>query len=265
MLNTIFATKGMMSQAWTTQDKRLPITKCKVDQNVVLGTQKCFVKVWQNSTFKNQSSLILEIGYGKKKLKNTPKPLRTIIEQSGFSFGFKQIRGVELDLSKNDQDQEIPFKVGQVLNADQVLQVGDVVKVQGTSKGRGFAGVVKRYGMAGGQKTRGQSDRARAVGSIGAGTTPGKVFKGKRMPGQLGDETVTVTNLTVVHLDKENNEVWLSGPIPGHINSIIRITKTGENKPIKLNLSASGIKVEEASKAQDENKHSVAKVINQDQ
>jgi large subunit ribosomal protein L3 len=243
MLNTIFATKGMMSQAWTRQGKRLPITKCKVDQNVVLGTQKCFVKVWQDSTFKNQLSLILEIGYGKKKLKNTPKPLRTIIEQSGFSFGFKQIRGVKVELNETDTDQEPPFKIGQVFTADQVLQVGDIVKVQGTSKGKGFAGVVKRHGMAGGPKTRGQSDRERAVGSIGASADWGRVFKGKRMPGHLGDETVTVTNLTVVHIDEENNEVWLSGPVPGHTNGIIRITKTGDSKSIELNPLASGIEV----------------------
>lgn len=241
MLNTIFATKGMMSQAWTTQGKRLPITKCKVDQNVVLGTQKCFVKVWEDATFKNQLSLILEIGYGKKKLKNMSKPLRTIIEQSGFSFGFKQIEGVKLQLDDFNEDTELPYKVGQALTASEVLQVGDVVKVQGTSKGKGFAGGVKRHGMAGGPKTRGQSDRERAVGSIGAGTTPGRVYKGKRMPGHMGDEKVTVANLTVVYIDQENNEIWLNGPVPGFTNNTIRITKTGDNKSIALNLQASGI------------------------
>lgn len=241
MLNTIFATKGGMSQAWTKDGKRLPVTKCLVDQNIILGTQKAVVKVSQNSTFKKQPCLILEIGYGKKKLKNTPKPLRTRIKQSGFSFGPKQVRGIRVPFEGKAQEENVNFKVGQTIDLEQVLAVGDVVKVQGSSKGRGFAGVVKRYGMAGGPRTHGQRDRERSVGSIGASADWGHVFKGKKMPGHFGNETVTVRNLTVVYIDPDKKEIWLSGPIPGHRNSIISITKTDGKNNLELDKVASGI------------------------
>lgn len=221
----------------------MPVTKCKVDDNVILGQQKCMINDQDKKNFSQKPALILEIGYGKKKLKNTSKPLRTIIEQSGFSFGVKQVKGVRMPLNDGDDNetQADAFKVGNLIDLNQVLKVGDVVKVQGTSKGHGFAGVVKRYGMRGGPKTRGQSDRHRAVGSIG-GQTPGKVWKGKRMPGHYGVDTTTVTNLVVVHIDSENKEVWLSGPIPGHINATVKITNTGSSKDIQLDETASGIK-----------------------
>ena len=240
MLDTIFATKREMTQVWTKQGKRLPVTRCVVDENVILGTQKCLVTDRSNSQYTKKPYLILEVGYGKKKLKNVTKPLRTIIQKSGFSFGFKQIKGIKVPLIEDSDESN--YQVGKEVLIDDALKVGDVVKVQGVSKGKGFGGVVKRYGMRGGPKTRGQSDRHRAVGSIG-GQTPGKVWKGKRMPGHLGDETVTVFNLTVIHIDQESKEVWLSGPVPGHFNSIIKIIKTGIINKIELDNQASGIKV----------------------
>lgn len=243
MLNTIFATKGEMTQAWTKDGKRLPITRCMVDQNIVLGTQKVTVKVQENSDFIQQPCLICEIGYGKKKLKNTPKPLRVQIEKSGFSFGFKQIKGVQLFLDKDQENQELPIKPGQTIELDQVLEVGDMIQVQGVSRGRGFTGVMKRHGMAGGPRTRGQSDRPRAIGSIGAHTDPGRVFPGKRMAGRFGTDNITVRNLTVVYLNSETKEVWVNGPIPGYTNSIIRITKTGQTNKIELDQQASGIEL----------------------
>jgi large subunit ribosomal protein L3 len=217
MLNTIFATKIGMSQAWSKLGKRLPITKLMVDDNCVLSVKKD-----QNQVLK------AEIAYGAKKLKNVAKPLREQISQSGFSSGFRQIRAIEAD-----ED----IKKGEKIQANQVLEVGDVVAVQGVSKGRGFAGVVKRYGFHGGPRTHGQSDRQRAPGSIGSGTDPGRVWKGKKMPGHYGVETKTVLGLVVAHIDLENKEVWVTGPVPGHKNSIVRIQKTGEKKDLELNMS----------------------------
>jgi large subunit ribosomal protein L3 len=95
------------------------------------------------------------------------------------------------------------------------LKPGDRVDVIGTSKGKGFAGVVKRHHFRGGPKTHGQSDRWRAPGSIGAGTTPGRVLKGRRMAGHMGDERVTVKNLEVLQVDAERNLVALRGAVPG--------------------------------------------------
>lgn len=215
-----------MSQAWSEEGKRLPITKLKVSDNIVLSKKET-----------QDQKITLEIGYGRKKLKNVAKPLRSKIEKSGFSFGAKQVRGVKL----NETEGEATVEVGQTLNPAEVLSVGDVVEIQGTSKGRGFAGAVKRYGFHGGPKTHGQSDRHRAVGSIGSGTTPGRIWKGKRMPGHYGVETKTVSGLVVVYLDQKNNEVWVNGPVPGFRNSTVRISKTGANKEIKLNLDLLGL------------------------
>ena len=96
-----------------------------------------------------------------------------------------------------------------------VFEVGDHVDVIGTSKGRGFAGVVKRHGFAGGPKTHGQSDRQRAPGSIGATSGTARVFKGKRMPGQMGNRRVTTQNLKVVLVDEERNLIGVRGAVPG--------------------------------------------------
>lgn len=112
---------------------------------------------------------------------------------------------------------------------DDVLKPGDLVSVAGVSKGKGFAGVVKRHGFAGGPKTHGQSDRLRAPGSIGQTTTPGRVYKGKRMAGRMGGERTTVKGLTVLAVS-EDGTIELSGPVPGNRGGLLKITKIGENK-----------------------------------
>jgi large subunit ribosomal protein L3 len=222
MLNQVFATKLKMSQGWTTAGKRVAITRCIVNDNLVVAKHN----------LPKSDTKIFEIGYGKKKLKNVTKPLRTKLEKSGFSNGISTLHGVH-----NTGDD---IKTGDTISLNQVLEIGDVVKVQGTSKGRGFAGGMKRHNFHGGPKTHGQSDRARAIGSIGSGTTPGRVWKGKKMPGHYGNAAATVLNLVVLHI--ENNEVWLSGPVPGAINSAVTIVKSGEKKNIVLDKKASGIK-----------------------
>jgi large subunit ribosomal protein L3 len=103
---------------------------------------------------------------------------------------------------------------GEQLKAD-VFEKDERVDIIGTSKGRGFAGVVKRYGFAGGPKTHGQSDRWRAPGSLGSGTTPGRVWKGKRGPGRMGNEIVTSSNVRVVLVDPERNLIAVDGSVPG--------------------------------------------------
>ena len=226
MLNTLFATKICMSQAWLKTGKRLPITKLLVEDNIIISAKKTQD---QADTF--------EIGYGKKKLKNMAKPLAEQIKKSGFSFGVKQIRGIKADSEE--------LKVGETIKLADVLEVGDIVEVQGTSKGRGFAGAMKRHGFHGGPRTHGQSDRARAVGSIGSGTDPGRVWKGKKMPGHYGVETKTVSGLVVAYIDEVKNEIWLNGPVPGFNTSIVRIKKTGEKKNLELDLKALGLEKKE--------------------
>jgi large subunit ribosomal protein L3 len=221
MLNTIFATKIEMSQAWSKQGKRLPITKLKVEANAVISSKQT-----------QDGQQTLEIGYGLKKLKNLKKPVQEQVKKSGYAFGVKQIKGVKWAA----QEETVAPSVGSTLNLAEIIQVGDEVAIQGETKGRGFAGAVKRYGFHGGPKTHGQSDRTRAVGSIGSGTTPGRVWKGKRMPGHYGCETKTVAGLVIVHVDAANNEIWVNGPVPGSRNSIVKISKTGQSRDIQLNL-----------------------------
>lgn len=111
-----------------------------------------------------------------------------------------------------------------------MFQDGDLVDVTGISKGKGFAGVVKRYGFAGGPKTHGQSDRHRHPGSIGATTSPGRVFKGTRMAGHMGNRRVTVRKLEVLKTDPERNLLLIKGAVPGAKNGLLLITKSAGGK-----------------------------------
>jgi large subunit ribosomal protein L3 len=104
------------------------------------------------------------------------------------------------------------------------------VDVTGISKGKGFAGVMKRHGFRGGPATHGQSDRARAPGSIGATTTPGRVFKGKRMAGRMGNERVTVQNLKVALVDPERNLLGIRGSIPGNRGGLVMVQKAVKSR-----------------------------------
>lgn len=112
---------------------------------------------------------------------------------------------------------------GDVLYVGDVFKTGDRVDVVGKAKGKGFAGVVKRHGFAGGPKTHGQSDRHRAPGSIGSTSTPGRVFKGKRMPGRMGNQRVTAQNLMVARVDPERNLIAVRGSVPGSKGSLVII------------------------------------------
>jgi len=121
------------------------------------------------------------------------------------------------------------LEVGQKIDTG-LFQTGDLVDVTGISKGKGFAGVVKRHHFAGGPKTHGQSDRHRAGGSIGAGTSPGRVFKGMRMAGHMGNRRVTARNLEVLQADPDRNLLLIRGAVPGSRNGWLLIKKSGRGK-----------------------------------
>jgi large subunit ribosomal protein L3 len=120
------------------------------------------------------------------------------------------------------------FAVGQRLDVS-LFTPGERVHVIGTSKGKGFQGVMKRHGFHGGQKTHGQSDRPRAPGSIGSGTTPGRVLKGLRMAGKMGNARVTVRNLVVVRADTDRNLLLVRGAVPGPREALIMVSRDGED------------------------------------
>jgi large subunit ribosomal protein L3 len=116
------------------------------------------------------------------------------------------------------------YQLGQRLDVS-MFEAGERVTLVGTSKGKGFQGVVKRHGFSGGPKTHGQSDRWRAPGSIGSGTTPGRVLKGLRMAGRMGHDRVTVKNLLVVRADPERNLLLVRGAVPGPREALVAVSK----------------------------------------
>ena len=127
-------------------------------------------------------------------------------------------------------DKVSDLKIGENLKVGAVIKKGDLVKVRGTTKGKGFAGVIKRWGFAGGPRTHGQSDRQRSPGSIGQGTDPGRVWKGKKMPGHMGNKIHTILNLKAVKIDEEEDELWLTGLIPGPKGGLVRISRIDKAK-----------------------------------
>lgn len=159
-----------------------------------------------------------QLGFGVKK--SVKKPQIGQAKKAGVDKKlrfFREVTGKVEDLGR------------EIIIGD-VFSKGDAVKVAGISKGRGFQGGVRRYGFAGGPKTHGQSDRHRAPGSIGSGTTPGRVFKGKRMAGHMGVERVSVRNLEVVAVDRKNGLLTVKGGVPGPVGSLVEITKLGRIK-----------------------------------
>ena len=155
----------------------------------------------------------VQLGFGLDKRLNSPE--RGQRKASGFmSKTLREIRA----------DDPTEFTVGQVFKAD-VFEAGDLVDVTGTSKGRGFQGGVKRHGFSGGPKTHGQSDRHRAPGSIGSSATPGRVFKGMRMAGRMGNDRVTVQNLRVLRVDPERNLLLVEGSVPGPNEGLVMVRR----------------------------------------
>ncbi|MBM31634.1 MAG: 50S ribosomal protein L3 [Chloroflexi bacterium] len=144
------------------------------------------------------------------------KPQLGHLKRSGGNF--KVLREFDAD-NLND------YQVGQVIDVS-IFEEGQTVNVSGTSKGKGFAGGVKRYNFKGGPKTHGQSDRHRAPGSIGAGSSPGKVWKGTKMAGHMGSASVTEIGLKVVKVDNTNNTLTLKGSVPGSRKSLVSVKKS---------------------------------------
>jgi large subunit ribosomal protein L3 len=159
----------------------------------------------------------VQLGFGEAKEKNTPKPMLGHFKKAGTSPKRKlvEFKGFTKKVSLGEQIMPADF-----------FSEGDKVEVVGTSKGKGFQGVVKRHGFAGvGQATHGQHNRLRAPGSIGACSFPSRVFKGMRMAGRMGGDRVTVKNLKVLKVIAEKNLVIVSGSIPGANNSYVIIEK----------------------------------------
>lgn len=212
MLNTIFATKKEMAQVFES-GRRVPVTRLQVGPCVVVHSK----------TQDKDGYWALQLGVGTRRIKNITKPIKGHLKgAAGKKQAPRFLREVRLT---SRQVSSLKLKPGDEIKVDQILKVGDVVMVEGISKGKGFAGVVKRWGFAGGPKTHGQSDRLRAPGSIGAGTDPGRVLKGKKMAGRMGQDKRQVHSLKVLSVDSETGVVEVSGPIPGPKGSLVKVVK----------------------------------------
>ncbi len=168
--------------------------------------------VVQVKTREKEGYSAVQMGFGEKKRLTSP--------EKGHLKGLGSFR----HLREFRVGEGVGIEVGQKFDVG-LFKPGDIVDVTGTSKGKGFAGVVKRYHFAGGPKTHGQSDRHRAPGSIGSTTTPGRVYKGKKMAGHMGNERVTVKGLEVVQADPARNLLLVRGAVPGHHNGLVLIQK----------------------------------------
>jgi len=204
MLTAILGSKIKQTQSFNEAGKRIPVT--------VVSVGPC----WITATSAPEGKMWVQLGFGTQK--HISKPLAGLMKKAGITEKPRFLRQVDID----DMGD---LKPGQEIHAEELFTAGDTIRVIGTSKGKGFAGVMKRHGFHGGPATHGQSDRARSPGSIGATTTPGRVYKGKRMAGRMGGDRKTVIGLSVVGFDKEQNTMTIKGLIPGGKNALVIIQK----------------------------------------
>jgi large subunit ribosomal protein L3 len=205
VISGILGRKVGMTQLFDERGRRVAVTAIEAGPCVVT----------QIRTASRDGYEAVQIGFGSEKPVNKP--------EQGHLKGMASFRHLR---EFSPTGGELP-SVGEQVTVE-IFQAGDRVDVRGVSKGRGFAGGVKRYHFRGGPKTHGQSDRHRAPGSIGATTTPGRVYKGLRMAGHMGDRTVTVKNLRVVQSDPARNLLLLEGAVPGARRALVEIRKTTE-------------------------------------
>jgi large subunit ribosomal protein L3 len=171
--------------------------------------------VTQKKTLEKDGYKAIQVGFEVQKEKRVNKPLRGHFKAAGGRF-FVHLREIRVD----DVDA---FEVGQEIKAD-VFEIGELVHVTGTSRGRGFTGVIKRWGFSGGKDTHGSRSH-RVPGSIGSSATPGRVFKGKKLPGRMGYQKTTVKNLKILDVRPEMDVIALQGSVPGSRNGIVEIKK----------------------------------------
>ena len=191
-----------MTSVFTENGTKMPCT--------VLSIGPCVIT--QIKTEETDGYNAVQLGYGEKSEKNTPKPLKGHFKKAGVDPVAKLYEVRDFDFDKN---------VGDEITID-IFEEGEEIAVVGNSKGKGFQGVVKRHGFSGvGMQTHGQHNRGRAPGSIGMASTPSKVLKGQRMAGRMGNDRVKVKGLKIIKLIAEENLMVVKGSVPGHKGSYI--------------------------------------------
>jgi len=203
MIRELFGKKIGMTRIFRENGKVIPVS--------VLEIAKCYVT--QIKRVENEGYNALQIGFQPKKEKRINKPMTGHFKKAGKG-GFSFLREIKVD----DIDS---FEVGQEIGSD-IFDVGDLINARGITKGMGFAGVVKRWGFSGGNKTHGSRSH-NVPGSIGACATPSRVMKGKKLPGRMGNEFKTVKNLEVVDILKERDLILIKGGVPGSKGNFLEL------------------------------------------
>jgi len=209
-LQGLIGKKTYQTQGFLQNGTRVPLSAVLVADNLI-SQVKTADKDGYNS---------IQIGFDIKKKPN--KALTGHGKKAGLDKTPRFLKEIRVD-------DVTGLELGTKIDTNEVFKPGDIVDVSGVSKGKGFAGGVKRWGFHGGPRTHGQSDRERAPGSIGQTTTPGRVYRGKKMAGKMGDTTATVRNLEVIEITADG-VILIKGLIPGPQGAIVVIKKVGENK-----------------------------------
>ena len=205
MVKGIIGKKLGMTSLFTPEGESVPATVVLVGPCVVT----------QIKTRETDGYNALQLGFGEKKESRINKPVKGHLKKSGDGL-FSVLREVPVD-------NPAEYTLGQNIALD-LFKVGERVDITGTTKGRGFAGVIKRHGFHGGRKTHG-SNSHRIPGSIGSSAWPSRVFKGKKLPGRYGNDRMTVRNLEIVDIRPDEHLILLKGPVPGHRSGLISIKK----------------------------------------
>lgn len=208
MVNALIGKKLGMSQLFSPDGEVTPVT--------VIQVGPCTVT--QIKSVASDGYNAVQLGFGEKKPQRTKKPLLGHFKKSGKG-PFAVVREVRVD----DVGE---FELGQEVSAD-IFQVGELVHVVGKSKGKGFAGTIKRWNFSRGPMSHGGMNK-RGPGSIGCSATPARVIKGRKMPGQMGNRRATVKGLMVVDVRPEENIILIRGAVPGGRNGVVFIKKSGK-------------------------------------
>lgn len=215
----ILGSKSIQSQTFNEKGERIPTT--------FVNTNSCWLV--DVKTPSKHGYFSVKLGFGQ--IKNIKKPVKGELEKAGIKTPLRFLREFRLDdkvkfIQENNkqgvQIGETKIFVGDQIKPTIFFKKGDKVKISGTSKGKGFQGVVKRHNFKGGPRTHGQSHGERAPGSIGMTTTPGRVFKGKRMAGRMGNKRVTIKGLEVVEVKEDG--IIVKGLLPGYKGGLLEIS-----------------------------------------
>ena len=209
----IVGEKVGMTQVWDDQNRAIPVTVLRVAP----------VRIVQVKTPEREGYSALQVTYGFRRASTLTKPEQGHFDKAGVDAGRRL-----LELRVEDVSE---YEVGQELTAD-VLQAGELVDATAVSKGKGFAGGMKRHNFSGQGAAHGNHKHHRAPGSIGACATPGRVFKGTKMAGRMGGGQVTTTNLEVISVDVERNLVLVKGAVPGPRGGVV-VLRTSVKNPMK--------------------------------